>query len=122
VGEKVVNGATSIGGMTYFGTNRPSGALPSGQTCTGDLGVAKSYAMPLFCVTPTSSVLHGGGLPPSPVTGIVTVPSPNGSGTEQVPFCIGCPNPRNSGIEGSRVTPVIRVPRSRLYWYQETQR
>ena len=125
-GEKVVNAATSIGGVTYFGTNRPTSAVASPQVCTSDLGIAKSYAMPLFCVTPTSTPLSGGGLPPSPVTGIVTIVTPASGSTpersEQVPFCIGCPNPRNSAIEGSRVRPVIKVPRSRLYWYQENQR
>lgn len=119
-GEKVVNAATSIAGATYFGTNRPSAASAT-QTCAADLGVAKSYAMPLFCVSPTGSPLEGGGLPPSPVAGIVSVPTPNGT-VEQVPFCIGCPNPRRSAIEGSRVNPTIKVPRSRLYWYQETKR
>lgn len=119
-GEKVVNAAASIAGATYFGTNQPTSATAS-LSCTADLGVARSYAMPLFCVTPSSTVLAGGGLPPSPVAGIVTVPRPDGT-TEQVPFCIGCPNPKKSGIEGSRVNPAIKVPRSRLYWYQETSR
>jgi hypothetical protein len=35
---------------------------------------------------------------------------------------IGAPNPKRSGIEGSRVNPVIKVPRSRIYWYQEVNR
>jgi type IV pilus assembly protein PilY1 len=121
-GEKVVNAATSIAGATYFGTNRPSDALVSTSSCTGNLGVAKSYAMPLFCVSPTGEELNGGGLPPSPVTGIVTVPKPGTNVSQQVPFCIGCPNPKKSGIEGSRIDPVIKVPRNRLYWYQETNR
>ena len=120
-GEKVVNAATSIAGATYFGTNRPSSAAPSNNVCTADLGVAKSYAMPLFCVAPTSSVLIGGGLPPSPVTGIVSITSGDNT-TKQVPFCIGCPNPKNSGIEASRVNPAITTPRRRHYWYQETNR
>lgn len=119
-GEKVVNAATSIAGNTYFGTNRPSSAAPAGNVCTADLGVAKSYAMPLFCVSPTFSILSGGGLPPSPVAGVVTIN--RGDTTKKVPFCIGCPNPKNSGIEGSRVNPVIDVPRTRIYWNQEANR
>ncbi len=119
-GEKVVNAATSIAGASYFGTNRPSAASAT-NTCASDLGVAKSYAMPLFCATPTSSELAGGGLPPSPVVGIVSVIRPDQT-VELVPFCIGCPNPRRSGIEGVRVNPTIAAPRSRLYWYQETKR
>jgi type IV pilus assembly protein PilY1 len=118
-GEKVVNAATSIGGQSYFGTNRPSGAA-SAYTCSADLGIAKSYSMPLFCVRPTGSTLAGGGLPPSPVSGIVSIGS--GASARKVVFVIGAPNPKRSGIEGSRVNPVIKVPRSRIYWYQEVNR
>jgi type IV pilus assembly protein PilY1 len=120
-GEKVVNAATSIGGNTYFGTNRPSSALPAASnSCSANLGVAKSYAMPLFCVAPTGSILAGGGLPPSPVAGIVSIGT--GNSARKVAFVIGAPNPKNSGIEASRVNPVIKVPRSRIYWYQEVNR
>ncbi len=120
-GEKVVNAATTIGGAAHFGTNRPSTSVSNSRSCSADLGVAKSYAMPLFCVAPQSAVLVGGGLPPSPVAGIVNVSTPGG-GTQRVPFCIGCINSKNSAIEGSRVNPVIRTPRTRVYWYQETRR
>ena len=117
-GEKVVNAATSIGGVSYFGTNKPS-ALVAGS-CSANLGIAKSYSMPLFCVAPTGSALAGGGLPPSPVSGIVTIGT--GASARRVAFVIGAPNPKNSGIEASRVNPVIKVPRSRIYWYQEVNR
>lgn len=120
-GEKVVNAASSIGGSTYFGTNRPSGSLPTSNVCSANLGVAKSYAMPLFCIAPTFSILNGGGLPPGPVTGIVTINLADNT-TKQVPFCIGCPNPKKSAVEGSEVSPLIDKPRTRLYWYKETER
>ena len=119
VGEKVVNAATSIGGQSYFGTNRPAPSS-SAYTCAANLGIAKTYAMPLFCVAPTGSTLAGGGLPPSPVSGIVTIGS--GASERRVVFVIGAPNPKNSGIEGSRVNPLIKVPRNRIYWYQEVNR
>ena len=118
-GEKVVNAAVTIGGQTYFGTNRP--APSSGLSCSANLGVAKSYAMPLFCTTAAGSVLAGGGLPPSPVAGIALVEAADGT-TRQVPFVIGAPNARNSAIEGSRVNPVIDAPRRRRFWYQEVER
>ena len=76
--------------------------------------------MPLFCVAPTGSVLAGGGLPPTPVSGIVTVGS--GAAARRVAFVIGAPNPKHSAIEGSRVNPTIKVPRNRVYWYQEVNR
>lgn len=118
-GEKVVNAATSIGGVTYFGTNQPSAA--STTSCSANLGVARSYAMPLFCKEPTASVLAGGGLPPSPVAGIVTIQDGNGA-SKRVPFVIGAPNAKRSAIEGVRVNPTIRTPRKRVYWYSETSR
>ena len=119
-GEKVVNAATSIGGVSYFGTNRPSTGAAAAHSCSANLGVAKTYSMPLFCVTPTGSTLAGGGLPPTPVSGIVSIGT--GATARKVVFVIGAPNPKNSGIEGSRVNPVIKVPRSRIYWYQEVNR
>ena len=119
-GEKVVNAATSIGGVSFFGTNRPSSGAVAAHSCSANLGVAKTYSMPLFCVTPTGSTLAGGGLPPTPVSGIVSIGS--GATAKKVVFVIGAPNPKNSGIEGSRVNPVIKVPRSRIYWYQEVNR
>jgi type IV pilus assembly protein PilY1 len=119
-GEKAVNAATSLAGYSFFGTNKPSAAA-AGSTCSANLGIAKSYEMPLFCVASAGSVLVGGGLPPSPVSGIVTVTRPDGT-TAQVPFVIGAPNERRSAIEGSRVTPVIDSPRRRRYWFQEVQR
>jgi len=119
-GEKVVNAATSIGGVSFFGTNRPSSGAAAAHTCSANLGIAKTYSMPLFCVTPTGSTLAGGGLPPTPVSGIVSIGT--GASAKKVVFVIGAPNPKNSGIEGSRVNPVIKVPRSRIYWYQEVNR
>ena len=122
-GEKVVNGATSIAGYSFFGTNRPSSTSAS-NVCSANLGVAKSYAMPMFCVAATGSVLNGGGLPPSPVSGLVTVSYTAADGstqTKQVPFVIGAPNPAGSAIQVSRPRPAVSAPRLRRYWYQEVQ-
>ena len=118
-GEKAVNAATSIGGQTFFGTNKPKAS--ASNVCSANLGEAKVYAMPLFCVAASGTVLEGGGLPPSPVAGIVNITRPDGT-TKQVPFVIGAPNARNSGIEGSRLNPTIQAPRKRRYWFQETER
>jgi len=54
------------------------------------------------------------------VAGIVTVGT--GDSARKVAFIIGAPNPKNSAIEGSRVKPLIDVPRTRIYWYQEGSR
>ena len=91
-----------------------------GNACYSNLGIAKTYAMPLFCVSPTGSELVGGGLPPSPVSGVVTIGS--GASARRVVFVIGAPNPKKSAIEGSRVNRLIRAPRTRIFWYQEVNR
>lgn len=123
-GEKIVNAPVSVGGVTYFSTNKPS--APAANSCSSNLGVAKVYSAPLFCGTATSQVLVGGGLPPSPVTGTVTVsyisPLTKEIVTKQVPFIIGAPNSKGSGIEGSKVTPIITPVRKRRYWYLENVR
>jgi type IV pilus assembly protein PilY1 len=122
-GEKVVNAAASIGGSVFFGTNRPS--AQASNVCSANLGLAKAYEMPLFCITPKSSVITGGGLPPGPVTGIVAVnyTKPDGSqGTKLKTFVIGAPNVKQSGIEVSEPTAPPDSPRKRRYWYQEVNR
>lgn len=126
-GEKVVNAALSFRGVTYFGTNKPT--PPAANTCSANLGQAKTYSVPLFCRAPTSSVLNGGGLPPSPVAGFVTITyeQTNADGTtktvtKQKDFVIGAPNSKKSGIETGKTTATLNVPRKRRYWYQENAR
>lgn len=122
-GEKIVNAATSVGGITYFSTNKP---MPPSNSCTGNLGQAKVYAAPLFCKVATTQVLTGGGLPPSPVSGVVAVtftnPVTNVEETRRVTFIIGGMNAKKSGIEGSKVTPPISPVRTRRYWYLDNPR
>jgi len=78
---------------------------------------------PLFCRTPTSIELAGGGLPPSPVTGTVEVQVPPIAGdpnqtttTKKVPFIIGGINPALSSLAVSKV-PINVDPTRRIYWY-----
>lgn len=123
-GEKIVNAPVSVGGITYFSTNQP--APVSTNSCSANLGIAKVYSAPLFCKAATAQTLVGGGLPPSPVTGTVTVsytsPITGETVTKRVPFIIGAPNSKGSGIEGSKVTPTITPVRKRRYWYLENAR
>lgn len=121
-GEKVVNAATTFRGVTYFGTNRP---VASNLSCTSNLGEAKSYAAPLFCRASSSQVLNGGGLPPSPVSGFVSVSYTDSNGqtvTKKKEFLIGAPNAKGSGIETSNTPSSINVPRKRRYWFEESTR
>ncbi|MFD2270054.1 hypothetical protein ACFS07_00235 [Undibacterium arcticum] len=70
-GKKAVNAPLTLSGITSFGTNQPN--LPSTTSCTSDLGVARGYSVSLFSGEHAATVLDGGGLPPSPVAGVVTV-------------------------------------------------
>ena len=123
-GEKVVTSATTIAGVTYFSTNRPTPS--TGIVCAANLGEAKAYASPLFCQTPTTDILQGGGLPPSPISGLVTVTYTSDATGAQVselmPFLIGGINPKSSAIEA--VKPKITLPpkRVRRYWYLDEAR
>ena len=121
-GEKVVTSAVSTGGYTYFSTNAPTDTF-SPTACTTNLGTAKSYRQALFCGAAESREFVGGGLPPSPVIGLVEVqvPSsdPNGTGdeTRQVPFIIGGFNAQLSGLQASRVPINVDPTRRRTFWF-----
>jgi type IV pilus assembly protein PilY1 len=128
-GEKVVNGPTSVGGFAYFGTNQPP--IPSANSCKSNLGTALGYQVNLFTGAASTVEFDGGGLPPSPVAGLVEVtytnPSTGQNETITLPFLLGGGNPSKdcvgpdctSSIGGGR--PPIPVPpvRRRVYWYSE---
>ncbi|MFZ9408158.1 MAG: pilus assembly protein [Burkholderiaceae bacterium] len=123
-GEKVVTNASTIGGTTFFSTNRPTASAPG--SCSANLGEAKAYELPLFCRPARFQVLVGGGLPPSPVVGVIelstTPPGASAPVSKVVPFVIGGISSRQSALEIKKVTPPIPVKRRRPYWYTETDR
>lgn len=119
--EQVVNKALTIGGVTYFGTNGPKSASETSNSCGVNLGNARGYAVNFLSgapITPVGSTTLNsrytdykyGGLPPSPVGGIVDIDG------KKVPFCIGC----KDQFDGNE--PIINPsgPRQRVYWYLET--
>ena len=117
-GERVVNAPLTIGGSVYFGTNKP---ITVGA-CKADLGESRSYAMSFLDGSGTrapggvgtgdtlySEVLTGGGLPPSPIAGLVDI-----SGTI-VAVCLGC-GERRSAFE-AEPRPIDPNPvRRKVYW------
>lgn len=118
--EQTVNKALTIGGTTFFGTNQPASTVSS--SCAANLGVARGYAIDFLTGNPysvnTRSVVYaGGGLPPSPVGGVVDVDG------NKVPFCIGCSTPDDpspSPLEGGEITINPSSERYRTYWYMQT--
>lgn len=120
-GEKVVNAPLVTAGYVYFGTNQP--AAPSVNSCTSNLGVAKGYRLKPFTGGYDSVVFAGGGLPPSPVSGVVNITT--ATGIKLVPFLIGGGNPDcvgsdcSSALGGQKPTISVPTSRTRTYWYQE---
>jgi Tfp pilus tip-associated adhesin PilY1 len=124
-GEQGVTSSLIFGGLVFFSTNLPV-ATPPGA-CQNDLGEARGYAVNLLtasgavgtealCGGNRSGVFIGGGLPPSPVTGVVPV------GGVPVTVMIGGiqrTGGSSSAIGSQRVKPVISQKRSRIYWYRD---
>jgi type IV pilus assembly protein PilY1 len=120
IGEKVVNAGLTVAGRTLFSTNTPT--VTTGSQC-GNLGTARTYAIPLFCGEVASTDLLNGGLPPTPVTGLVDL----GGGVIQR-FLIGGAPP-TGGYTGSRSSigaskPAVAVDntRRRTYWHPNRSR
>ncbi len=130
VGEKVVNAPFSIAGRTYFGTNKP--APPSPTSCSANLGIAQSYAVPLLCEAASVTEYTGGGLPPSPVGGVAeveytkeTVDPVTGevtieTVTKLTHFIIG--GDTSSAIDVQKPALPVTPTRRKLYWFTEAER
>jgi type IV pilus assembly protein PilY1 len=119
-GEKIVNAPTTVGGFSYFGTNAPP--LPTSQACTNQ-GTARGYQVNFLTGATQSNTIDGGGLPPSPVAGQVTLKRDDGTETT-LPFLLGAnPDPTCQGPDctssfgGSRPPVPISPTRRRVYWY-----
>lgn len=114
-GEQVVTSAITIYGVINFSTNQPT--PPEAGKCT-TLGTARVYninyqdASPLYNKLARFSVVAGGGLPPSPVAGLVQLDDSGAS----YPFCIGC-DPASPLQAGTPPTPPIASqPKAKVYW------
>jgi len=120
--EQVVNKATSIGGYTYFGTNQPV----TNTSCAANLGIARGYAVSISggCAPPgadRSITFTGGGLPPSPVAGIVDIDG------KKVTFCLGCGTDatsrtgtggKASSLGGNKIK-IAPKGKQRTFWYKK---
>lgn len=116
--EQVVTSAITIFGVVTFSTHEPAPENLDPNVCTSSLGIARVYnigyanAAILPGKTSKFAEIPGGGLPPSPVAGMVTLD--NGV---TVPFCIGCDE--ESSLKGGEPPPPIMAtqPKSRVYWH-----
>jgi len=118
-GEQVVTSAITVYGGTTFSTHTPTD--PPEGSCTSDLGTARVYNIFYANAAPSkpgaknrSEVIAGGGLPPSPVAGLVKLDT-----GEVVSFIIGADG--SSPLEGGEPEQpeLTTLPKSITYWYIE---
>jgi type IV pilus assembly protein PilY1 len=117
-GEQGVTSAITVFGVTTFSTHTPT--LPVAGSCSSNLGTARVYnllfknAAALGAVNNRDQEISGGGLPPSPVAGQVTLD--NGV---TVPFVIGADpsGPLEATIPPAPITGT--QPKGLTYWYIE---
>jgi type IV pilus assembly protein PilY1 len=125
-GEQTVTSALILGGLVTFSTNRP--VDPAAGSCSTTLGEARGYWVNLLngsggigvaanhvCGGDRSATFVGGGLPPSPVSGVVPV---DGIARTVVIGAVQRDGTASAPIAGQKVVPSIRAIRTRVYWFK----
>jgi type IV pilus assembly protein PilY1 len=128
-GEKAVNAPLAVNGQIFFSTNQPAARS---STCVANLGQARAYAVSPFDAKSAYNILQGGGLPPSAVSGLITIKETdsNGQTTETLEkFCIGCGitgtegdksgAPCDTALQNCDVGKTIPKNLKRTYWYKK---
>jgi len=116
--EQVVTAPITVFGVTTFSTHTPT--PPDLNACSADLGTARVYNVRFRNAAPISpnnnrdGVIAGGGLPPSPVAGKVTLD--NGV---TVPFVIGADpaSPLEANLPEAPAS--AEQPKAITYWFIE---
>jgi type IV pilus assembly protein PilY1 len=115
--EQVVTSGITIFGTTTFSTHTPY--VPVEGQCSATLGTARVYNIRFLNASARvgedrSAMISGGGLPPSPVAGQVTLDD-----GKTYPFIIGADgsSPLESKLPSSPSTGT--QPKSLTYWYIE---
>ncbi|MDC8445334.1 MAG: pilus assembly protein PilY [Nitrosomonas sp.] len=117
--EQVVTSAVVVLGTVTFSTHTP--IETDLNSCGSNLGLARVYNLGFLDARPVGGsrfgIITGGGLPPSPVAGMVTVTNPVSGDNITVPFVIGA-NP-DSPLEGTSPKPAATPAniKTRAYWY-----
>jgi type IV pilus assembly protein PilY1 len=130
-GEKAVNAPLTVAGYTYFGTNTPFNPTANPDMCYPNLGLARGYAINFLTGAGLNNkgyiTFDGGGLPPSPVFGLVEINPGSGVYT---PVLIGGGNQTGAAVGGNntsalganKVVPPNTGKRKRTYWFTEGQK
>lgn len=120
-GEKVVGGAVTLAGTTFFNTNLPS-STAGGGACGSNLGIAREYQVSFADASAVNDLNPGGGLTvgdrfavhagggylPTPVPVVVQI---NGQTVQAVV----------SGVSVQQAPGATLQSRLRKFWYKETQ-
>ena len=120
-GEKVIGGAVTLAGTTFFNTNLPS-ASAGGGACGSNLGIAREYQVSFLDATAVNDLSPGGGLTvadrfaehagggylPTPVPVVVQI---NGQTVQAV----------ISGVSVQQAPGATLQSRLRKYWYKEME-
>ena len=120
-GEKVIGGAVTLAGTTFFNTNLPS-ASAGGGACGSNLGIAREYQVSFADATSVNDLNPGGGLTvgdrfavhagggylPTPVPVVVQI---NGQTVQAV----------ISGVSVQQAPGATLQSRLRKYWYKEME-
>ena len=116
--EQVITSPVTVGGVVYFSTFQSKDS-EADNSCN-NLGTARGYAVDFLTGglrkgdNDRAAEFVGGGLPPSPVAGIVQI------GDKKVPFIIGGRQPgAGSALEGGKVPVNIKSVRKKVYRYQK---
>ena len=120
-GEKVIGGAVTLAGTTFFNTNLPS-ASAGGGACGSNLGIAREYQVSFSDASSVNDLNPGGGLTvadrfvvhagggylPTPVPVVVQI---NGVTVQAV----------ISGVSVQQAPGATLQSRLRKYWYKEME-
>ncbi len=122
--EQVVTSAVAVFGKVIFSTHTPQ--PEELNSCGSNLGIAQVYYFDFLNGKPAVGTsryvpVNGGGLPPSPVAGMVAVVNPNTGENITVPFVIG--SSANSPLEAASPEAASTTTnfKTRAYWYLQQQ-
>jgi type IV pilus assembly protein PilY1 len=117
--EQVVTASVAVFGEVTFSTHQPE--APSTTSCTNGLGTARVYNLSYLTAagpkdeTKRGDIISGGGLPPSPVAGMVKV-TRNGK-EETLPFIIGAKSTSPLEVKWKKISGSANRNKERVYWY-----
>jgi type IV pilus assembly protein PilY1 len=121
--EQVVTSAVVLFGEITFSSHMP--AVPDANTCNTNLGTARVYNIGYLNgaavgqATNRFEKISGGGLPPSPVSGLVTVKNPTDGSPMTVPFIIGASKESPVEVTLKSGSSGVAGNKERVYWYIE---